>query len=160
MPVGIGSLRRTRPDVSGRAIKSSAGRYCDVNNEGHWITIPGRATLSRWRYARKPFPKGKVGTRGWPFRPVTEPYSQICSRLDFPNLPDGHGKTGTAWLARMSAFAITHRLFERPKVRRNAPISMTSDRNRQHGACTIGRLLFVTGHPRMRAIGCCNHGRS
>ena len=35
MPVGTGSLRRTRPDVSGRAVKSPVGRYCDVNNEGH-----------------------------------------------------------------------------------------------------------------------------
>lgn len=60
MPVGIGSLRRTRPDVSGRAIKSSAGRYCEVNNEGHWVTMPVRASLSGWRYAHKPFPKGNV----------------------------------------------------------------------------------------------------
>ena len=47
MPDGIASLGRTRPDVSGRAIKSSCGRDRDRHREGHGVIMPARAKLSR-----------------------------------------------------------------------------------------------------------------
>ena len=74
MPAGTGSPGRTRPDVSGRAIKSPAGRDCDVNNEGHSGSMPVRARLSIW------WPNGTYSRFRSVHRPSTYPPAQSWRR--------------------------------------------------------------------------------